>query len=136
MPRLSARRLDGQLFVQDTTVEKKRVVVFFAPGCSHCRNELKNIDELFPKYKESIDLLGVSLDNSRSTQAMAAELQLKFPIVVADNEHLDDGYKVTILPAIFCFNEHRVLKKFYSGEHTLAMDERLLEEFISFSNAR
>jgi peroxiredoxin len=136
MPRFSARMLDGQTFAQDTTDGKKRVVVFFAPGCSHCRNELKNIDELLPKYKESVDLLGVSLDNSRSTEAMAAELKLKFPIVVADNEHLDDDYKVNILPAFFCFDEHRMLKKFYYGEHTLAMDERLLEEFISSSNAR
>ena len=135
MPRLSARLLDGQNFVQDTTGGKKRVVVFFAPTCGHCRNELENIDELLPKYKESVDFLGVSLDNSQSTEAMSAELQLKFPIVVADREHLDERYKVNILPAIFCFDEYRALKKFYYGEHTLAMDERLLEEFISSSNA-
>ncbi len=136
MPPLSARKLDGQNLVQDTSIRKKRVVVFFAPACGHCRNELINLDKLLPKYMETIDVLGVSLDNSRATAAMAADLHLNFPIVVADKDRLDVGYNVNILPVMFCFDEYRVLKKLYYGEHTLAIDERLFEEFTSSSNAR
>ena len=65
---------------------------------------------------------------------MVSELHPRFPIVVADKDHLDEGFSGKILPAMFCFDEFRVLKKFYSGEHTLEIDEHLLEEFISSSN--
>jgi peroxiredoxin len=136
MPPLFATSLDGQAFVQDTTDGKKSLVVFFTPACSHCRRELTNLDELLPKYMDKLDILGVSLDNLGSTKAMAAELNLKFPVVVANREHLDGSFRLNILPAFFCLDEDRTLKKFYSGEHSLATDEHLLDDFISSSGAQ
>ncbi len=136
MPPLFATSLDGQAFVQDTRDGKKSIVVFFTPACSHCRRELTNLDELLPKYKDKLDILGVSLDNLESTKAMAAELNLKFPVVVADREQLDESFRMNILPALFCFDEYRSVKKFYSGEHSLAIDEHLLDDFISSSDAQ
>jgi peroxiredoxin len=135
MPPLFATSLDGQAFVQDTTDGRKSLVVLFAPGCSHCRRELTNLDELLPKYMGRLKILGVSLDNHESTKAMATELNLKFPVVVADREHMERSFRINILPALFCIDEYRVLKEFYSGEHSLATDEHLLEEFISSSGA-
>ncbi len=136
MPLLFATSLDGQAFVQDTIDGKKSLVVFFTPACSHCRRELTNLDELLPKYMDKIDILGVSLDNLESTKTAAAELNLKFPVVVANREHLDGSFRLNILPALFCLDEYRTLKKFYSGEHSLATDEHLLDDFISSSSAQ
>jgi peroxiredoxin len=135
MPSLFATSLDGQAFVQDTIDGKKSLVVFFAPGCSHCRRELTNLDELLPKYIGKLKIVGVSLDNHEATKAMATELNLKFPVVVADREHMERSFRINILPALFCIDEYRVLKEFYSGEHSLATDEHLLEDFISSSGA-
>ena|SRR5208283_3758819 len=136
MPPLFATSLDGHAFVPDTIDGKKSLVVFFTPACSHCRRELTNLDELLPKYMDKIDILGVSLDNLQSTKTVAAELNLKFPVVVANREHLDGSFRMNILPALFCLDEYRTLKKFYSGEHSLATDEHLLDDFISSSSAQ
>ncbi len=136
MPLLFGTSLDGQAFVQDTVDGKKSLVVFFTPACSHCRRELANLGELLPKYIDKIDILGVSLDNLESTKATAAELNLKFPVVVANREHFDGSFRMNILPALFCLDEHRTLKKFYSGEHSLSTDEHLLDDFISSSSAQ
>ena len=136
MPPLFATSLDGQAFVQDTADGKKNLLVFFTPACSHCRRELTNLDELLPKYTDKLDILGVSLDNLESTKAVATELNLKFPVVVADKENLEEAFRMNILPALFCFDEYRSLRNYYSGEHSLAADEHLLEDFISSPSAQ
>ncbi len=129
MPRLSARSLDGHDYVMDTTGGKKRLLLFFSPACSHCRNELALFNALLPKFSERVDILAVSLDNVGSTKEMTAEMKLNFPVVVADVEHLDDRFRTNLLPGIFCFDQHLMLQKFAAGEHTLPYDELLLEEF-------
>ena len=136
MPPLVATSLEGKAFVQDTMPGKKFLLVFFTPACSHCRKELTNLDELLPKYSKQLAILGISLDNLEATRTMAAELNLKFRVVVADRNRLDESYRITILPAIFCFDESRRLKKFFSGEHSPAIDEHLIEDFISSSSAQ
>ncbi len=135
MPPLFATSLDGQAIVQDTADGKKKLLIFFTPACNHCRRELTNLDELMPKYTDKLNILGISLDNLESTKAAVTELNLKFPVVVADKEYLDTSYKMSILPALFCFDESRRLKKFYSGEHSLAFDEHLLDDFVSSPSA-
>lgn len=136
MPPLFAASLDGQAFVQDATNGKKKLVVFFTPACSHCRRELKNLDELLPQYMDKLEILGVSLDNLEITRAAASDLGLKFPVVVADREHLDGSFKMNILPALFFFGQDQKFEMFYSGEHSLAFDEHLLEDFISSPGAQ
>ncbi|MGA9407829.1 MAG: TlpA disulfide reductase family protein [Bacteroidota bacterium] len=134
MPPLPAMSVDGQPFVRDTSNGKKSLLVFFAPGCSHCRAELTNLDELLPEFKEKLDILGVSVDNLESTRALAAQMDLKFPVVIADHEQLEKNLKVTIIPAFFCIDEFGVLRDYYTGEHSLAVDEHLIEGFISSAN--
>lgn len=135
MPPLLAITTDGQAFVQDTADGKKSLLVFFTPACSHCRREMANLNDLLPKYADKLDILGVSLDNLESTNALTAGMNLKFPIVVVDNEKVKKTFRLNILPAFFCVDEFRILRNYYTGEHSLSADEHLIEDFISSSNA-
>ena len=135
MPPLPLLSLNGQAFVQDTGDREKSLLIFFAPGCSHCRRELSNLDGLMPRFTGKLHVLGISLDNLESTEAFEAEMNLKFPIVVADKAQLEKTFKLNILPAFFCVDEFGVLKNYYTGEHSLAVDERLIDNLISSSNA-
>ena len=135
MPALHLMSIDGHAFVQDTADGKKSLLVFFTPSCSHCRRELTNLDDLLPRFTDKLDILGISLDNLESTEALITEMNLKFPVVVVDDEQLEKTFKVNILPAFFCVDELGVLRNYYTGEHSLAIDEHLLMEFISSSSA-
>ena len=96
---------------------------------------MSNLDELLPRFSGKLDILGVSLDRLESTSAMATELNLRFPIVIADNEEARKGFKMIILPALFCIDEAGILRNYYTGEHSLSVDAQLIEDFISSSNA-
>ncbi|MGA7160278.1 MAG: redoxin domain-containing protein [Bacteroidota bacterium] len=135
IPPLPLLSMDGQVIMQDGGDRQKSLLIFFAPGCSHCRRELSNIDGLLRRFTGKLHILGVSLDNLESTEAFAAEMKLKFPIVVADREKLEKTLRLNILPAFFCVDEFGVLRNYYAGEHSLAVDERLISDFISSSNA-
>ena len=135
VPTIDAMSIDGRTFVNDTADRKKLLLVFFTPACSHCRRELANLDELLPKYADKLDILGVSLDNLESTRALTTDLNLRFPIVVGENEKMKKTFKVNILPSFFCIDEFRVLRNYYTGEHSLAVDEHLIEDFISSPKA-
>ncbi len=135
VPGLVALSTDGQVFIQDTMGSKKSLLVFFAPACSHCRRELSNLNDLLPRYKDKLNILGVSLDDLQSTRTTAAELKLKFPVVVAGNEQPQRAFKVNILPAFFCIDEKQILRNYFTGEHSVEVDEHLLEDFIFSSSA-
>jgi len=130
MPRIAAVSLENRPFAFDSASSKKRLVVFFAPACSHCRRELANLAALLPRYAGRLDIFGVSLDNGSSTKAAVAELGLNFPVVIADADSLREHYRIHILPALFCADECWLLQRFYSGEHSLAEDARLLDDFV------
>ena len=134
MPLFHTITIGGEAFVQDTLDGKRSLLVFFNPGCSHCRRELENLDELQPRYADKLDIIGMSLDSLGATQTMTAELKLKFPVVVADDQQLKKTPKINILPALFFVDKFQILRKYYAGEHSLAVDKRLIEDFIFPAN--
>ncbi len=128
--------VDGRPFVRDSVAGKKLLLLFFTTACSHCKREIRNFEELRAKYMTKLDIIGISLDNVDATKALRTELDLNFPVIVGDNEKVKTIFRLNILPAIFCFDESQVLRRYYTGEHSLAFDENIIEEFISTPVAR
>jgi peroxiredoxin len=128
--------VDGRPFVRDSVAGRKLLLLFFTTACSHCRREVSNFEELRAKYMTKLDIIGISLDNFDATNVLRTELNLKFPVIVGDKEKVKTLFRLNIVPAIFCLDESQVLRRYYTGEHSLAFDENLIEEFISIPIAR
>jgi peroxiredoxin len=133
---IEALSLDGDVFVQDSLAHKKLLLLFFTTACSHCKTEISNLNELRAKYVSDIDIVGVSLDDRQATNALKKELDLTIPILFGDNEKVRSVFKLTILPALFCIDESQILRRYSSGEHSLAFDEDLIREFIATKSIR
>jgi peroxiredoxin len=135
-PLFEVLSVDGRPFVRDSVAGKKLLLLFFTTACSHCKREISNFEELRAKYMTKLDIIGISLDNIDATKALQTELNLNFPVIAGDNEKVKTLFKLNIVPAIFCFDEFQVLRRYYTGEHPLAFDENIIEEFISTPIAR
>lgn len=136
IPSIEALFPNGDVFVQDSLAHKKLLLLFFTTGCSHCRTEISNLNELRAKYVSEMDIVGVSLDSRQATNALKEELKLKIPIVLGDNEKVKSIFKLTILPALYCIDESQILRRYSAGEHSLAFDEDLIREFIAANSIR
>ncbi len=57
-----------QVIINKNSVELKgtksvTLVLFFTSWCPSCKAELQELKELYPKYKEKLDIVGIQLDN-------------------------------------------------------------------------
>jgi peroxiredoxin len=136
IPSIEALSPDRDVFVQGSLPHKKLLLVFFTTACSHCRTEISNLNDLRAKYVSEIDIVGVSLDGRQATNALKEELKLKMPILLGDNEKVKSVFRLTILPAIYCIDESQILRRYSTGEHSLAFDEDLIKEFIATKSVR
>lgn len=131
IPSIGALSFDGGVFVKDSLAQRKLLLLFFTTSCSHCRTEVSNLNELWAKYLQEIEIVGVSLDGREATNALKEELNLKIPILLADNEKVESVFRLTTLPAIYCIDEFQILRRYSTGEHSLAFDEDLIKDFIA-----
>ena len=136
IPSIEALSPDGDVLVQDSLAHKKLLLLFFTTACGHCRTEISNLNELRAKYVTEIDIVGISLDGRQATDALKEELNLKIPILLGDNEKVKSVFRLTILPALYCIDESQILRRYSSGEHSLAFDEDLIKEFIAMKSVR
>jgi peroxiredoxin len=136
IPSIEALSPDGDVFVLDSLAHKKLLLLFFSTACSHCRTEISNLNELRAKYVLEIDIVGVSLDGRQATNALKEELNLKIPILLGDNEKVKSVFRLTLLPALYYIDESQILRRYSTGEHSLAFDEDLIKEFIATKSVR
>jgi peroxiredoxin len=136
IPSIGALSLDGGVFVQDSVAQRKLLMLFFTTSCGHCRTEISNLNELWAKYAPDIEIVGVSLDGRQATNALKEELNLKIPILLADNDKVKSIFRLTSLPAIYCIDESQILRRYSTGEHSLAFDEDFIKDFIATKSVR
>ncbi len=134
IPFIEALSADRDMHLQDSLAHKKLLLLFFTTACSHCKTEISNLNELRAKYVSDIDIVGVSLDGRQATNALKRELNLTIPIIPGNNEKMKSVFKLTILPALYCIDEWQILRRYSSGEHSLAFDENLIREFIAMKS--
>jgi peroxiredoxin len=105
------------------------VFIFFDPGCSHCRTDIKGINDNFDKFKNANFYLVSQQDPMLVTDFMntyAKTIQNKANVHVLLDKNFEFLTKFNPLqyPAIYVYGPDRKFKYFLDGENPI---ERILQ---------
>ncbi len=126
--------LDGNQYSLSEYRGKPVLVAFFGFLCSHCRNEMPRIQNLYVKYKESQNLvvLGVGVSSSiEQLRQFQSQYGLTFPILYDYNRDVYHRFFSSGIPAILLINKSGEIAYSYNqSELSQAEIENLLNTFI------
>jgi cytochrome c biogenesis protein CcmG/thiol:disulfide interchange protein DsbE len=91
---------------------------FWATWCPPCRLEIPELVDLQARYKDRLQVIGISMDDADTPQDIqhvkdvASELHINYPVVIADPELVETYGGVPALPTTFVLNTSaRVVQK-------------------------
>ncbi len=91
--------VNGPSFSLEDFYGRPLTVIFFQPQCLACRREISRLS----RRKDGV--VAFSLDNSvERVRKFAKELNLRFPVVVADRKVLQCFGGIEAVPTVFRFN--------------------------------
>ncbi len=114
-PPFLARDIDGN--VVSTAEWKDKVVLlnFWATWCPPCREEIPELVDLQGRYKDRLQVIGISMDDPEDVRAVkkfAVQEGVNYPIVMASREIILEYGGVPALPTSFVVNtESKVVQK-------------------------
>lgn len=83
---LELETTDGETFSYQSIAGKKILFIsFWATWCEPCKAELTKLAEIYPKYKDHLEIIAISIDpeeNMDAVQEFAVEMALPFPVLV------------------------------------------------------
>jgi thiol-disulfide isomerase/thioredoxin len=88
VPAFTVRDLDGQTISSESFRGKVTIVNFWATWCPPCRAEIPDLVALQDKYREQLQIIGVSQDETgpELVRQFAAEHRVNYPIVMSTPE--------------------------------------------------
>jgi thiol-disulfide isomerase/thioredoxin len=116
-PSLQAQDLLGKPVNKDNWAGKVVLVNFWATWCPPCREEIPELIELQKKYKDRLEIVGLSEDDDppESVLKFARQKGMTYPIVMATPELIEAYGGVPALPTSFVIDtQGRVVQK-HSG---------------------
>jgi cytochrome c biogenesis protein CcmG/thiol:disulfide interchange protein DsbE len=91
---------------------------FWATWCPPCRLEIPELIELQSRYKDRLQIIGISMDDNdtpadvKHVQDVAAKMGINYPVIMADPKLVDEYGGVPALPTTFVLNTSgRVVQK-------------------------
>jgi len=108
---------------------KNLVVVFWSPGCPHCRRELPQVSSYYKRFsdKQDVEILSVMLGGKDEKSRAAAKeffkmYGIKFPILFNEDGKIDQAYNVNSVPIAFFIDKKGIVREVFIGEVSLAGD--------------
>jgi len=91
---------DGELASSD--LDGKPVVInFWASWCEPCKKELPAFQELYERYQDEVEFVGINMkDDLDDAKAMAEEFGLTYPLVVGTLD-MEDEFRLAGYPQTF-----------------------------------
>jgi thiol-disulfide isomerase/thioredoxin len=102
MPAFLVSDIDGKPV--STAAWKGKVVFinFWATWCPPCRAEVPTLIDLAARYKDRVQIVGVSLDDGpEEVKAFVKDMGINYPVVMASREILAEYGGVPALPTLF-----------------------------------
>ena len=119
----SILNIEGETFTQDQlTTDKYKLLMYFNPSCSSCKNSFKKINLVADKVKDlPVHFYPISLGNKEETLAFfenyAPEFKNKTDITILREKdyQFSDLYEVNAYPTLFLYEPDNDFVKSYMG---------------------
>lgn len=112
--RFAAQDLDGRSISSDAFKGKVLIVNFWATWCPPCRAEIPDLIALQDKYRDSLQIIGVSQDEAPPEQVkrFALEHKMNYPVVMTTKEIEELFPGIRALPTSFVIDRQgRLVQK-------------------------
>ncbi len=99
------------------------VLNFWATWCPPCRDEIPEMIELASRYKDRLEIIGVSMDTDPpdKVREFAKEMGINYPVIMGDNTLSVEYGGIPVLPTSFVVNtEGRIVQK-HAGLYPISM---------------
>ncbi|PKG22405.1 peroxiredoxin family protein [Niallia nealsonii] len=124
-PDFSLRNLKGETLKLSDFKGKKVMLNFWATWCPPCKQEMPAIQQFFEEKGKDVVILAVNIDGSEDVIEFVQSKKITFPILLDENNRVNEQYKVVTIPTTFFIDEKGIIQhKFYS-----AMPIEIMREF-------
>jgi len=113
-PHFSLTGLDNQVYKVEGKRNKPVILNFWASWCGPCRLEAPDLQKLYEKYKDEIDVYGINVTSNDSPEAASAFVQtykLTFPIPMDVAGTVSNRYLIQAFPTTYVVDTQGVVRK-------------------------
>ncbi len=130
-PGFSLKSLDNKDYSLDSLIERGPVVAaFFKISCPVCQFTFPFLERLYKRYGgDNVTFLGISQDDAKSSQNLAKEYGITFPILLDDEKGyvVSNAYSLTNVPTIFLIDTDGAVKV-----SSMGFDKKDLETIAAY----
>lgn len=110
------------------------VLNYWASWCGPCRVETPHLQSASLKYKNQAAILGVNQgENAKTVAEFGVSFSLTYPLLVDDDNSVNDLYGVANLPTTIFIDRKGVVREVFVGLMNRAVLEERLERLIDES---
>jgi len=115
-PDFTLKTLDGKSVTLSDLKGKKVILNFWATWCPPCKDEMPHFQEYYEKYAEEdhVEILAVNYtikDKIASVENFVKSYDLTFPVLLMEEEGINETYKVYTIPSTFFINTKGEIEK-------------------------
>ncbi len=95
------------------------IIEFFATWCGGCKESIPHLAELQKQYgRQGLQILGLDIgqgDDLNDLKEFVAKKKIGFPMAMADEDLVYDGFGIRMIPTLFIINKKGVLVERLNG---------------------
>lgn len=133
-PAFLVQDLDGDFISTASLQGKVALLNFWATWCSPCRAEIPEFVELQSKYKDKLQIVGISVDDAPADQVKQFSVQtgINYPIVMSSRELLQEYGGAPALPTTFVVNREGGVVQKHVGFYPMEVYEEEIRALLGF----
>jgi thiol-disulfide isomerase/thioredoxin len=126
VPVFTARDLDGREVSNSSLHGKVLIVNFWATWCPPCRAEIPDLIALQEKYRDQVQIIGISEDEApvETVKRFVAEHKMNYPVVMLTPELERKFSGISALPTSFIVNREGQIVQKHVGMLTAHVTEQ------------
>jgi thiol-disulfide isomerase/thioredoxin len=133
-PSFTLESMDGQTRYHVGGARDKALILnFWASWCGPCDLEAPDLQKIYNKYKDRVDLYAVNAakyDTVRGAKDFVKEKQISFPVLMDTENKAGDLYKVFSYPISFIIDKNGVVRERIEGVQPLDKWEKMLGDVL------
>lgn len=94
LPEFTLTDLDGVDRQSSEWDGEPRIINFWATWCPPCRREIPLLVELQASHRDSLQIIGIAVDDMEAVRDYAADTGFNYPIVVGQQDAVDLGNQI------------------------------------------